>query len=138
MKRFTFGIVIILLLCIMGCDETESPSHWSPVPELNSIYLRFEQDTVSSSYNTSHSQEITARCLNNDGASLSDIEVEFSIVNPEDWKGQVSVPDTSVTDERGEIRATYSVNLQRSGTVSIEARSGLVHKTEKIELEIVE
>ncbi len=139
MRRFTFGIVIVLLFSVAGCEKTESPMINMPgFYDPPSIDLRFEQDTVFGNYNTLHSQEIIAICLNSDGSAVPDLKVEFSIINLEDWKGQVSIPDTCVTDERGEVRPTYSVNLQRSGRVSIKAQSGLSSGTGRIELVIVE
>ena len=138
MKKVLLLILLVTLtLSLPGCEE-DNPPYRPPTPRLGSIELRITHSQITGFTGETRTEQITAIARNEQGVSLSDIRIEFSIIDPEEWKGILD-PEGCVgyTDSTGKCTVDYEVVLVDSGTVVIEARSGHVTETMSIRLYLV-
>lgn len=134
-----FGFITVLVLS-MGCDTSETgPTNITSDNPFERIELRL---THPNGYNARYRGEqyilhLTAIVRNADGVADPGAKIQFSILDPEEWKGTITpLEDDSATNHDGEITAIYTVVLERSGGVEIEARCGNVTTTFTIYLEV--
>jgi len=132
-----FGVITFLVLST-GCDTSETLPTDVNFDDHPTIELRVTHDRIIGSQGDLKSVQITAIVRNADGLTVPGTIIQFSIRDPEDWKGTIAVAEgDSVTDQNGEVTAIYSVVLERSGDVVIEARCGSVSSTLIIRLALV-
>ncbi len=106
--------------------------------QVASIELRVTHSKITGFRGEQRSETITAIARNFYGVAFPGAIIQFSIRDPEAWKGTIALAEgDSVTNFNGEISAIYSVILEQSGDVEIEARSGSVSSTLTIHLEVI-
>src|SRR4030042_6221740 len=129
----------LLLLILIGCD---SQSPVVPYTDgVTRIEIRTQSDSTSSSNFRGFRGEtctlnLSFICWDDHNQTVPFIPVELSIIDPEPWKGTVTAFSDS-TDINGELIAVYSVELQQSGDVTIQARCGNLVETKIIEIDVL-
>ncbi|MDP8238481.1 MAG: hypothetical protein P9X24_05285 [Candidatus Hatepunaea meridiana] len=131
---------IVLAFIIAGCEGENETGLGSYISDPPIIDLRITHSLIRGYDGEVRSERVTALVRNAGGVPVSGAEINFAIQDPEPWKGTITVDEAnSVTNENGEIYATYQVELtERSGDVVIVAYVGSVTQTASIKLEIVE
>jgi len=133
MKKFmvlSLAVLSLVALGVMvGCDS-KTPSNTTPrtsavadieVRSTHALIRGFEGDIMT--------ETITAIARDGQGVALQNVKVDFSIVNPLPWKGTIAkMASDSLSDENGMVQAIYSVVIDQSGPVVIEAYSGSVSR----------
>lgn len=127
---------IFLIGFIAGCSEDDQPPGIGGNPgAVQSIELRVTQTLVSGLVGTQHTQTITAIARNSSGVGIPNVRITFGIRDPMTYKGTIATSAAdSVTNENGQVTATYSVVFDQSTDVAIEARVGQVFTTRTITL----
>lgn len=143
MKKFmvlSLAVLSLLTLGVMvGCDNktTNNPGSGGNNGEIAYIELRSTHVLIRGFQGEIRNETITAIGRNAQGVGLSGKKIEFAIVNPLSWKGGVAKLATDTTsDNNGQVRATYSVVIEQSGDVVIEARNGSVTSKLTITIEV--
>ena len=105
--------------------------------ELTAIELRVSHNLIRGFIGEMRTEQLTAIARNIAGVGIPGVRISLGISDPQMYKGTVSVPD-SVTDENGQITATYHVVLERNIDVEIYAHSGQISGTKIIQLQIID
>jgi len=126
-----------LLAC--GCQKEENPTSAGEPKNPPSIELRAQQyypETFRGKKGTVCLCPILAILRNADGAAIPNPTITFSILDPQPWKGGFVFGDSLANHITASL-ATYQVTLEKTGTVTIEARSGLILSFLTIELDVI-
>lgn len=138
MKKVLLLILIFaFILCFPGCEDpiVKDPPR---KPRPASIQLRVSHSQITGFTGETRTEQITAIARDERGVSLPDIRIEFSIIDPEEWKGTLDPERVEgFTDSTGKCTVDYEVVLVRDGTVVIEARSGNIFNTSTLNLNII-
>ena len=130
--------IFVVFLVLIGCDEENNVGSGSDL-QIESIYLQSSQDSISDFQGTSQSLTITAICQSGDGSRIPGKIVEFSIKDHEQWMGSINpVAGDSVTNENGLMQSIYTVVLDSSGEVTLEARCEGIVGEKTITLDVTE
>ncbi len=105
-------------------------------PPVASLELRITHDIITGFIGEERSETVTATARDSNGVPVPGAVIVFGIQDPASWKGTIS-PEGEITDENGELEALYTVVIERSGEVVIEARSGSVIATLEVFLRVV-
>jgi len=129
-KLMVLSLVVLSLITLgvmVGCQNSSSPNPGGNQGKVSSIEMRATHYEIQGYQGETRNETIVAIPRDAQGNALKGIRVEFAILNPESWKGGVArVPSDSLSNDTGYVRATYSVVINRSTPVQIEARSGSV------------
>lgn len=143
-KRLVFATLIVFVLTlglIMGCSKDDPVSSGGGGSNsVASIEVRTgvgQQSQLTGLEGDERSIQITAIAMNQEGVGLPGVKITFAIVDPATYKGTISIAqDDTATNADGQMIASYSVVLERSTDVVIEARSGQVTGSKTITLDV--
>ena len=124
--------MVFFVFITISCTE----NHVQPNPTGASLELRLTNDIIQRFIGEECEETVTAIARDSNGVPVPGAVIEFGIQNPASWKGTIS-PEGEITDENGELEALYTVVIERSGEVVIEARSGSVIATLEVFLQVV-
>lgn len=133
-------LLALTVILFVGCDQdgVNGPIITNP-SGVASIELRLTHNQIRGFSGDIRSEQVTAIALDPQGVAVPGVEITFAIQSPEPWKGTLSpVNDDGVTDENGQIHATYSIVIDRTTDVTIEAYSGQVSNHTTISIVVVD
>jgi len=130
-KLVTMGLVVLSLLTVglmVGCNSGPSSNQGGDLAPA-SIELRSTHTEIRGLRGENRSEYITAIAKDINGAALPGVKIDFGIRNPLSYKGTIAkLAADTVSDENGEVHATYSVVIQQSTPVVITATAGQITK----------
>jgi len=144
MQRTLVFVTILLALTIgliVGCQDDGGPAGAGigGGGEVASIALDITHGHIRGFVGERRTEQVTATARNIDGFGVEGVKIEFAIQAPQVWKGTIAAAGTdTATNVAGEFKAAYTVVLERSTNVVIEARSGQVSATKVVNIEIVQ
>jgi len=129
----------LTLSLITGCDQDNVSGPIGQDPSgVSSIELRATHNQIRGFAGDLRTEQVTAIARNDQGVAVPDVKIEFAIQNPEPWKGTISNAQTDkITDENGELQITYSVVIEKTIDVVIEAYVGQVTNSTAINIIVV-
>ncbi|MBM3328875.1 MAG: hypothetical protein FJY67_05285 [Calditrichaeota bacterium] len=128
--------IIAIILIAVGCDRNPVGSNGLPPGQIASIELRASNTLLKGFRGDLRIEQLTAIGRDAQGVAVTGQRIDFAIQSPQPWKGTISsVSGDSLTDDEGRVRKSYSVQIDRSASVVIEARAG--NTTSKIDLQVV-
>ncbi len=132
-------LLLIILVFASGCDNKEINGPRIDPSGIESIELRITHSQIRGFVGDIRSEQITAVARDINGVAVPGADIEFAIQNPQAWMGTISndSPD-ALTDDEGQIRATYTIQIDRTTDVMIEARCGQITKQVKISVIVVD
>jgi len=124
---------------MVGCDHDNAIA---PNPGNNSgvasIELRLSQSELRGFSGEVRTETITAIARDGQGVAVPEAEISFAIRNPQPWKGTISTSQAQPqTDENGQLEASYSVSIDQTADVVIEAYAGQVLGTANLSIIVV-
>ncbi len=140
-KRLVFATLFVFALTLglmMGCskDDPVSPGGGG-TNSVASIEVRTDLNQITGLVGDERSMQIKAIAKNIDGVGISGVKITFAIIDLATYKGRISIAGgDTITNADGEAIASYSVVLERSTDVVIEARSGQVSGSKAITIEV--
>ncbi len=124
----------------LGCSEDDPSAGVGPGYDetaVTSIELRVPHTLITGLPDEARTEQITAIARNAAGVGVPNVKLRFGIREPDTYKGTIttSVAD-SVTNDNGQITATYSVILERNAEVTIFAQAGQISAEKTIQLRV--
>ncbi len=142
-SRFTFIALLSAVLLVgmfIGCEDSGNnvPTQGQIDPNIvTNIEIRATHTLISGLEEEQRTEQITAIATNAAGVGVSGVRIQFGIEDPQDYKGNISVAAVdSVTNENGQIVATYSVVLAQDADVKITATTGQVRGEKVVQLRV--
>ena len=132
--------LFLFILVIIGCDEDTGtePSETILVSTIELTPSR-DVDPISNFSGEYESVTIEAIACDSEGVCIENPDIEFSIFDPEPWKGTITpIEGDSVANDNFVKLAKYEVILEHSGEVAIEAHAGRAVATLIIILNVLE
>ncbi len=142
MKKFMVlslaALTLLTLGVMIGCDsKSPTPPGNQGTGEIASIELRATHNRIRGYQGEIFAETITAIGRDVQNVALEGKRIEFAIVSPLGWKGTIAkLANDPPTDINGQVLGTYTVVVEQSGEVIIEARAGSVTQRLKIVIEI--
>ncbi|MBT7618959.1 MAG: hypothetical protein HN590_16905, partial [Calditrichaeota bacterium] len=142
MKRYhllSIALILALSLAVLvGCDRDNATAPVGNPSGVTSIELRLSQDEIRGFSGDVRTETITAIARDGQGVAVPEAEVRFVIQNLQPWKGTISTSQAQAkTDENGQLEASYTVSIDRSAEVVIEAYNGQVHGNARLNIFVV-
>jgi hypothetical protein len=123
---------------MMGCDTNPSASPNPISGAVASIEVRVNNNTIRGFMGEERTMQVTAIARNSQNVVVPGAAVAFAIQGSQNWQGTVAfATESDTTDINGVVLGIYSVELQRSGNVTIEARTGNIVGTKTVALELL-
>ncbi|MBT7617283.1 MAG: hypothetical protein HN590_08375 [Calditrichaeota bacterium] len=141
-SRFTFIALLSVVLLVgmfTGCDEGEKVANIGGVDPniVTGVEIRATHILISGLIDEQRTEQITAIAVNAAGVGVPGVQIQFGIENPQSYKGNISVALVdSVTNQNGQLAATYSVVLAQDADVKITATTGQVRGEKTIQLRV--
>lgn len=141
-KQFTtsLGLLLVFFLGMMtGCDNNEINGPRADPSGIESIEIWITHCEIRGFIGDIRSEQITAVARDINGVAVPNAKISFAIQNPQPWMGTISNdrPD-ALTDDEGQIHATYTVQIERTTDAIIEARCGQVTNQAEISVVVVD
>lgn len=142
-KYLTLVVMLAVVLSIglmIGCEESNPVvGGGTSSGSLNRIEIRTQFNTLRGFMGDERTMTVTAIAWNAQSVAMSGVPISFAIQGSEAWRGAITrTSETDSTDLNGQLLGQYSVILEQSGTVTIQARSGNVTGSKTINLEVLE
>lgn len=139
-KLMVLSLAVLSLLTLgvmVGCDNKTTTVNQQSGGKIASIELRSTHYLIRGYQGDIATETITAIGRDVANVALAGQKIDFAIISPVDWKGTIAKLATdSLSDENGQVEATYQVVIQQSGEVVIEAYSSTITSRITITIEV--
>jgi hypothetical protein len=142
-KLMVLGLAVLSLATfglMVGCDNgTPGTGPGNQGGGVASIEIRVTHDLIRGFQGELRTETVTAIARDAQGVAVPFVNIDFGIQNLQSYMGTIAEPGgaDSLTNQNGEIVATYTVVIQQSTPVVIEARHGSVNNRRTINIELV-
>jgi len=125
-KHLALSLALLSLLTVglmVGCNNPGPGGGGGGDPQVISIVVEATHTQITGVIGESRSETIIATARDAGGVAVPGVRIDFMIQNPLTYKGTIAkmVAD-SLSNDNGQVHATYSVVIERTTAVVLEAR----------------